>query len=300
MKEENKTEIHTAFMIIVLSCILLFVALFWSNIPQICVSYNEQESTLCTNNYSSIDSTSYASLTTMVDSIKTVMNRIDSQYQQNIDTMINKMNTWMGFWMTILTFILMIVSIWQFLNVKNIRDDFKEMIGISEEKMKDYDNKMKNYQTQMKEMSDIRNYYASVILLLSSIRAINSLADSRLNDKSNISVIKYCMENLTKSLSYIEDFINKECKCNNSSHIDKGIEQDVIKSLPLVLVNVRETLFLVKAFSANIVDNIEFDLLQQDLAVFEKKIRPHNVISESDKEELYILISRISNLTDSL
>ena len=111
MEHNNKKSIYIAFMIISFLCLLLFIILFWCNYPQFCTHCSSSCDTLATNNYVCCDSSSYSALVSKVDSIQTVINRIDSQYQQNIDTMVNKMNTWMGYWMTLLTFILIIVSI---------------------------------------------------------------------------------------------------------------------------------------------------------------------------------------------
>ena len=174
MEHYNKKSIYIAFMIISFSCLLLFIILFWCNYPQFCSHFSSSCDTLATNNYVCCDSSSYSALVSKVDSIQTVINRIDSQYQQNIDTMVNKMNTWMGYWMTLLTFILMIVSIWQFLNVRNMRDEFKDIKN-------NIDNKITEFTDKRKEIDRELDIFHSMVRLLSSTKAINSLSDAQLN-----------------------------------------------------------------------------------------------------------------------
>lgn len=45
-----------------------------------------------------------------VDSINSIVKKLDSQYVSTIDMMIDKLNTWIGLWMGILTLILGLVS----------------------------------------------------------------------------------------------------------------------------------------------------------------------------------------------
>lgn len=285
MIDSKNTSISTAFIIIVFSCMLLFLVMFWCNIPQICVPYKQPADASSTIIHGSTDSASCAILSAKIDSIQKVTNRIDTQYQQDIDTMINKMNTWVGYWMTLLTFILMIVSIWQFLNVRNIKDDYKEMKATID--------------NEMRVVSEVIDTNSSILQLQLSMRAINSLADSQLNQASNKADVKYCLDKLIGSLSSIENYIEQVCQGNNIQII-KDTRRDFVKLLPLMLVIVRKTLLQVKDLNRNIVDNIEFDIIQQNLAEFEKRIRPHDVVSESDKEDFHNIITRLSLLSDSL
>lgn len=59
-----------------------------------------------------------------LDSIQNVLNDVNSKYQQDIDTSINKMNGWVAFWTSVITFILSITGLWQYLKVKNHDEKF--------------------------------------------------------------------------------------------------------------------------------------------------------------------------------
>ena len=45
-----------------------------------------------------------------IDSIQNVLNDVNNKYQQEIDTSINKMNGWVGFWISIITCIISIAG----------------------------------------------------------------------------------------------------------------------------------------------------------------------------------------------
>ena len=291
MEHYNKKSIYIAFMIISFSCLLLFIILFWYNYPQFCTHCSSSCDTLATNNYVCCDSSSYSALVSKVDSIQTVINRIDSQYQQNIDTMVNKMNTWMGYWMTLLTFILMIVSIWQFLNVRNMRDEFKDIKN-------NIDNKITEFTDKRKEIDRELDIFHSVVRLLSSTKAINSLSDAQRNI-SHRSDIKYCLDNIISSLSKIEQSINKEQSGNNGELISKN-NNEIVMILPLIIMNVRESLCQVKFYCESVVDNIRFNTLQDNLSELERSIRSHRVISDDDKNEFYKLITDLTELSSSI
>ena len=291
MEHYNKKSIYIAFMIISFLCLLLFIILFWYNYPQFCTHCSSSCDTLATNNYVCCDSSSYSALVSKVDSIQTVINRIDSQYQQNIDTMVNKMNTWMGYWMTLLTFILMIVSIWQFLNVRNMRDEFKDIKN-------NIDNKITEFTDKRKEIDRELDIFHSMVRLLSSTKAINSLSDAQLNI-SQRSDIKYCLDNIISSLSKIEQSINKEQSGNNGELVSKN-NNEIVMILPLIIMNVRESLCQVKFYCDSVVDNIRFNTLQDNLSELERSIRSHRVISDDDKNEFYKLITDLTELSSSI
>lgn len=292
MEHYNKKSIYIAFMIISFSCLLLFIILFWCNYPQFCTNCSSSYDTLATNNYVCCDSSSYSALVSKVDSIQTVINRIDSQYQQNIDTMVNKMNTWMGYWMTLLTFILMIVSIWQFFNVRNMRDNFKDIKN-------NIDNKIMEITNKRKEIDRELSISHSMVRLLSSIKAINSLSDAQLNDISHRSDIKYCLDNIISNLSKIEQSINEEQSGNNGQLVSKN-NNEIVTILPLIIMNVRESLYQVKFYCESVVDNIKFNTLQDNLSELERSIRSHRVISDNAKEQFYKLITNLTELSSSI
>lgn len=292
MKQEKNTGVLLSFMIISLASMLLFLAIFWCNIPKMCVPQNQLVYTSCDNTNPATARTSKADIVARMDNMQQTINRIDNQYLQNIDTMINKMNTWTGYWLTLLTFILMIISIWQFLNVKNIREEYNGMKKQASDTMMGIDDKKK-------VVDNIIKQYNSVVQILSSINAINSLSDSRLNHISSNSDITYCLEKLSMSLMDIERYI-QEKDPEGKTQIGEEINLYMVKLLPIILINVRGALYQAKAYSGNILDNIIFDNLQDKLSDLEYNIRHNSVISNADKHSLHRITMTISELKESL
>lgn len=292
MKQEKNTGVHLVFMIISFACMLLFLAIFWCNIPQMSVPQNQQVYTSCENPNPTAPRMSKTDIVDRMDNMQKAINRIDNQYLQNIDTMVNKMNTWTGYWLTLLTFILMIVSIWQFINVKNIREGYNEMKKQTSDTMKGIDDKKIVVDNKIKQ-------YNSIVQILSSINAINSLSGSRLIHISSISDIKYCLEKLSMSLMDIERYI-QEKEPEGKTQIGEEINLDIVKLLPIILINVRGALYQAKAYSENILDNIIFDNLQDQLSDLEYNIRHNSVISNADKHSLHCITMTISELKESL
>ena len=78
------------------------------------------------------------------------------------------------------------------------------------------------------------------------------------------------------------------------------INFDMVKLLPIILINVRGALYQAKAYSGNILDNIIFDNLQDKLSDLEYNIRHSNVFSDTDKNRLHRITMTISELKESL
>lgn len=292
MKQEKNTGVLLSFMIISLASMLLFLAIFWCNIPKMCVPQNQLVYMSCDNTNPATARTSKADIVARMDNMQQTINRIDNQYLQNIDTMINKMNTWTGYWLTLLTFILMIISIWQFLNVKNIREEYN---GMKEQ----LDNKQEKIVDMIQDLDKIIKQYNSIVQLLSSAKAINSLSDNRLNHTQCKSDIRYCFEQLSISLMNIERYIQGK-EPEGQTKKDEKINLDMVKLLPIILINVRSSLYQAKAYNENVVDNILFEDLQDRLSELEHDMRHSNVFSDTDKNRLHRIIMTISELKESL
>lgn len=57
-----------------------------------------------------------------VDSLSTIVDKINGQYASVIDMLIDKFNTWVGFWLALLSLILLIVSVWQYLKIDKYKN----------------------------------------------------------------------------------------------------------------------------------------------------------------------------------
>ena len=125
------------------------------------------------------------------------------------------------------------------------------------------------------------------------------MSDAQLNNISHRSDIKYCLDNIISSLSKIEQSINKEQSGNNGELVSKN-NNEIVMILPLIIMNVRESLCQVKFYCESVVDNIRFNTLQDNLSELERSIRSHRVISDDDKNEFYKLITDLTELSSSI
>lgn len=123
-----------------------------------------------------------------VDSLSTIVDKINGQYVSVIDMLIDKFNTWVGFWLALLSLILLIVSVWQYLKI----DKYKERINKLEEDSKEATEKiqiqMSNLQKQAKvyldtqisihQYSTLENRMTSLLLCMSSVPDPQVFSDS--------------------------------------------------------------------------------------------------------------------------
>lgn len=82
------------------------------------------------------DSVKFASYTRRLDSMENELGMIRDQYQMDINIGIDRLNSWVGFWLAILAVVLLMAGVWQYMQVKKHDDDWKKLSD-------DYDSKIK-------------------------------------------------------------------------------------------------------------------------------------------------------------
>lgn len=82
------------------------------------------------------DSVKFASYTRRLDSMENELGMIRDQYQMDINIGIDRLNSWVGFWLAILAVVLLMAGVWQYMQVKKHDDDWKKLSD-------DYDSKKK-------------------------------------------------------------------------------------------------------------------------------------------------------------
>lgn len=81
------------------------------------------------------DSVKFASYTRRLDSMENELGMIRDQYQTDINIGIDRLNSWVGFWLAILAVVLLMAGVWQYMQVKKHDDDWKNLSD-------DYDSKI--------------------------------------------------------------------------------------------------------------------------------------------------------------
>lgn len=95
------------------------------------------------------DSVKFASYTRRLDSMENELGMIRDQYQTDINIGIDRLNSWVGFWLAILAVVLLMAGVWQYMQVKKHDDDWKNLSD-------DYDSKIDNIKKLKTEVEEER------------------------------------------------------------------------------------------------------------------------------------------------
>lgn len=172
-----------------------------------------------------------------IDSIQNVLNDVNNKYQQEIDTSINKMNLWVGFWISIITFFISIAGLWQYLQVKNHDEKFrnlkKDLDSEWDSKKYEIDNFMSRLDANQKFISDRLKVESNLVLLMRTVSAIHDPAMVFDIAERRILVIEF----MGKISKLINDY---------SRHLlQQPVDIEVKDNYVCILMNVR--LFLIRS-----------------------------------------------------
>ena len=236
--------------------------------------------------------------------------------------MIDKLNTWIGLWMGILTLILGLVSVWQYFKInkyeeriekletnnqnliteiKNkenkIEDNFSKHIKELEQQQADYEDKLNaDFRNRSKEhrYSTLENRMTSVLLCLSSIPDPQLLSSTSDRKKQLVFYMRLMSNHFAKYI-YL---IRKENLKNEST-------EDVVLHLPMMLLNLRLALVRIHGISKDFELHIFFFNLTSKIKYIEDVVRGKLIINDdiiNEVESIYgdfnELISLIENSRD--
>lgn len=257
-----------------------------------------------------------------VDSINSIVKKLDSQYVSTIDMMIDKLNTWIGLWMGILTLILGLVSVWQYFKINKyeeriekleinnqnlikeikdkenkIEDDFSKHIKEFEKQQNDYEDKLNaDFRNRSKEhrYSTLENRVTSVLLCLSSIPDPQLLSSTSDRKKQLVFYMRLMSNHFAKYICLIK-----------KENLKNELTEDVTLHLPMMLLNLRLALIRIHGISKDFELHIFFFKLTSKIKYIEDVVRDKSIINDgiiNDVESIYgdfnELISLIENSRD--
>lgn len=233
-----------------------------------------------------------------VDSINSIVKKLDSQYVSTIDMMIDKLNTWIGLWMGILTLLLGLVSVWQYFRINRYEERINKLETTNKRSLKELDEKnesigkrfvkqeekvyssLKKYESQLTatlekrslehRYSTLENRITSLLLCLSSIPDPQLLYSS--SDRKNQLV--FYMRVMSKHFAKYLGLLKKENRENELS-------EDIVLHLPMMLLNIRLALIRIHGISADYELHISFFRLTNTIKTIEDQIRDKAVINEN-------------------
>ena len=203
-----------------------------------------------------------------VDSINSIVKKLDSQYVSTIDMMIDKLNTWIGLWMGILTLVLGLVSVWQYFKINKYEERITKLETMYNRSLKELNEKetkldmkysqnkekmhndLSKYIRQMSEdlqkrskehrYSTLENRITSLLLCLSSIPDPQLLYSS--SDRK--SQLAFYMRLMSKYFAKYICLIKKEYHKNE-------MPEDIAMHLPMMLLNLRLALIRIHGISTD-------------------------------------------------
>lgn len=151
-KEKEETGCYLKGTVILLLLLLSVAAcvFFWSAITPVEQNIKWVHSEVKpSTEISQQDSVKFASYTRRLDSMENELGMIRDQYQTDINIGIDRLNSWVGFWLAILAVVLLMAGVWQYMQVKKHDDDWKNLSD-------DYDSKIDNIKKLKTEVEEER------------------------------------------------------------------------------------------------------------------------------------------------
>lgn len=226
----GKNSFYNTFLAVVITMVILTLAVlaclfFGYATKDIHAQKINSTNVVLLNGKSTRDSVICTNLSVRVDSVVSVLNDINQRYPQEIDTAINKTNIWMGFWMTILTFVLMICGFWQYFRIKEDKEIQNKM-----------QEELKRKQREV-EKSQEKTYIESQISI--AMRTLGAINDPILltHIDSQKKAVKHFFDNIANLLDKYEQCF--ECK-------EKTIDERIVSSFFFEQITLNFRLCLVR------------------------------------------------------
>lgn len=237
-----------------------------------------------------------------IDSLSTIVDKINGQYASVIDMLIDKFNTWVGFWLALLSLILLIVSVWQYLKIDKYKeridklevDSKKESEGIQKQS-ESLEIQMSNLQKQAKvyldtqisihQYSTLENRMTSLLLCMSSVPDPQVFRDSEERKEQ----VNYYLGLVSGLLIKYFKLIEKESECHK-------LPEGTVACIPMVLLNLRLSLIRIQGMFRDPGIFIAFARMIKLIERNEATIRKTQLFGKSEVKELGILVKSFNNL----
>lgn len=215
----GKTEGFVIFSIIglVVFSILFLQKAMEPKIPEVSKMRSEIKTP---TNVTASDSTQLTSYAQRLDSMQDELNSIRDQYQMDINIGIDRLNSWIGFWLAILALVLLLSGVWQYMQVKRHDDEWIKLKSELEDLKEENDKTLKKLEegkTKLFERFQIENSIFNLLRTISAIQDPMMLMPSA-ERKQNISEFLGNFQQLMKRYQRImladesnKDFNTDEC-----------------------------------------------------------------------------------------
>lgn len=240
-KEKEETGCYLKGTVILLLLLLSVAAcvFFWSAITPVeqNIKWIHSEVKPSTE-ISQQDSVKFASYTRRLDSMENELGMIRDQYQTDINIGIDRLNSWVGFWLAILAVVLLMAGVWQYMQVKKYDDDWNKLSDDIELKKKELENMMSELEKTKSKLEEERTTLKSKLrietTLVNLLRTMAALHDPLMlprDDERKQRIIDY----LDKAQDLLIQY--RDLKHNESD--ESLCEKEDIMILGLIFTNFR-------------------------------------------------------------
>ena len=229
-----------------------------------------------------------------VDSLSTIVDKINGQYASVIDMLIDKFNTWVGFWLALLSLILLIVSVWQYLKIDKYKERINKLEEDSKEATEEIQIQMANLQKQAKvyldtqisihQYSTLENRMTSLLLCMSSVPDPQVFSDSEERKEQ----VNYYLGLVSGLLIKYFKLIEQESECHE-------LPEGTVACIPMVLLNLRLSLIRIQGMFRDPGIYIAFVKLINQIEKNEASIRRTQLFNKSDVKELGTLVKSFND-----
>ena len=229
-----------------------------------------------------------------VDSLSTIVDKINGQYVSVIDMLIDKFNTWVGFWLALLSLILLIVSVWQYLKIDKYKERINKLEEDSKEATEEIQIQMANLQKQAKvyldtqisihQYSTLENRMTSLLLCMSSVPDPQVFSDSEERKEQ----VNYYLGLVSGLLIKYFKLIEQESECHE-------LPEGTVACIPMVLLNLRLSLIRIQGMFRDPGIYIAFLKLINQIEKNEASIRRTQLFNKSDVKELGTLVKSFND-----
>lgn len=181
------------------------------------------------------DSVKFASYTRRLDSMENELGMIRDQYQMDINIGIDRLNSWVGFWLTILTVVLLMAGVWQYMQVKKHDDDWKNMSDDYDSKIEDIEKLKSEIEEERTALKDKLRIETTLFNLLRTMAALHDPLMLPRDDERKQKIIEYLAKAQELLIQY-RTLKQKENEVDKDKNLCK-VEDSMI--LCLIFTNVR-------------------------------------------------------------
>lgn len=178
------------------------------------------------------DSVKFASYTQRLDSMENELGMIRDQYQTDINIGIDRLNSWVGFWLAILAVVLLMAGVWQYMQVKKHDDDWKKLSKDYKSKIKDIDDLKTAVEEERTALKDKLRIETTLFNLLRTMAALHDPLMLPRDDERKQRIIEY----LAKAQELLIQYRTLKQKENKDKNLCK--EEDSM-ILCLIFTNFR-------------------------------------------------------------